>query len=137
MEASDGLRRSQNGSPSGLAQSHVIIRNAGQTPAYNLRHVGGVALGPIPPNVGADEFRGPTTVSVLAPGDQFEQITAAGRELTDDERDELRRGANRIHVYGDIRYRDAFGHERFTRYRLMSINLNADLIVCDEGNEAN
>jgi hypothetical protein len=121
----------------GLAQSHVIIRNAGQTPAYNLRHVGGLALGPIPPNVGADEFRGPTTVAVLAPGDQVEQITAAGRELTDDDRNELRSGAKSIHVYGDIRYKDAFGHERFTRYRLMSVHLNAALIVCDDGNESN
>ena len=61
----------------------------------------------------------------------------AGRELTEDDRRELRSGAKRLHVYGDIRYKDAFGRERFTRYRLMSIHLNSALIVCDDGNEAN
>ena len=46
-----------------------------------------------------------------------------------------------IYVYGEVRYRDIFGTERFTKYRLMYGGAEGErsgkMKPCDEGNEAN
>ena len=56
--------------------------------------------------------------------------------------DELNAGTHAIYVYGEISYRDAFGKERYTRYRLMHITApeiigtRINLLFCHNGNEA-
>lgn len=54
----------------------------------------------------------------------------------------LRAGTAAIYVYGEISYRDAFGKERLTKYRLMhhmtggAIGVSTNLSFTHEGNEA-
>jgi hypothetical protein len=111
----------------GLSEGHVTLKNSGQTPAYNLMHVGGVVLGTIQEDVDASRFRGNKTVAVLGPGDEYHTTTPAGRELTDADRSALRNGAKRIYVYGDIRYTDAFGCERFTKIQIYEHSFERNL----------
>jgi hypothetical protein len=132
----------------GIPEAHVVIKNFGQTPAYKVMNVSGIA---------ADRFPGPPTLNLiirrtefsssnrtksdLGPTQSEESITSAGRVLTDDERRAIANGNGAIWVYGEIHYIDAFGKRRRTKYRFMmggpvGVRPGGQLVACEEGNEA-
>ena len=118
----------------------VTIKNYGQTPAYALTHVGGIALGrsfdTLPPPTEPEGI----TVSSLPPGGESSSIQK-GPVFSSIVIDALRNGTTTFGVYGEIRYRDAFNIQRFTNYRFMTggpVGLQGyRLAICEEWNEEN
>jgi hypothetical protein len=134
----------------GIPEAQVVIKNFGQTPAYNFVNITGFAANVYPPpssirlTVPDEEFFQPIAKSDLGPT-QAEISTTDWREkrrpLTQDERAALAEGKAIIYVYGEIRYVDAFGRQRWTKYRYMmggpvGVRPGGRLAPCDEGNEA-
>jgi hypothetical protein len=128
----------------GTPNVRIIIKNSGQTPAYNLRLAGRPIMEPFPYagpfDIPESEFR---SRGISGPGD----IGTTGGDLntpipfTDAQRNAIRSGLSVLYVYGEIRYRDAFGKERWTKYRLVygpAVGITGDFLGPDEaGNDAN
>jgi hypothetical protein len=101
----------------GVMEAHVNIKNFGQTPAYKVINVNGLALDryPPPPNlnliISNEEFSAPgRSKSDLAPTQGEGCIEVARRgPLREEERRALSEGRLIIYVYGEIRYIDSFG----------------------------
>jgi hypothetical protein len=129
-------------------EAQVTIKNSGQTPAYNVINVGGFAMDRYPPPPTLDliisdgEFASPArSREVLGPGDSSVSVVSAARPpLTAPEKASLANGTCIIYVYGEIRYRDTFGREQWTKYRFMMGGpvgvRGGQLAACEEGNEA-
>jgi hypothetical protein len=124
--------------------ARISIKNTGQTPAFRVIHWGNSCfrefplaspLPPKPPNMRPLN-------SILGPGIISTKNFNIPNPLTPQEIARLRAGTGAIYVYGEILYRDAFGKEHFTRYRLMhhlisgTLGISTDLTFCEEGNEA-
>lgn len=98
--------------------AHVVVRNYGQTPAYELTSIQGMSMG-----VSWDALTPPSpepievTATSLAPSAIVEQDISAPRPLVADEREALLDGSKTLWVYGEMRYKDAFKIERFTEFR--------------------
>jgi hypothetical protein len=132
----------------GIPEAQVTIKNFGQTPAYNVINVGGFAIDRYPPPRTLDliisdgEFASPArSREVLAPGDSSVSVVSAPRPpLTAPEKASLANGTGIVYVYGEIRYKDAFGREQWTKYRFMMGGpvgvRGGQLAACEEGNEA-
>jgi len=99
----------------------IHIKNCGKTPAYDVEMWIGVVLGPYP---------GPLTLppppegfrkskSLLAPGEKPHAMVFRHSVMTEQQITILGTSQLTMFVYGDITYRDAFGKQRITRYRLM------------------
>jgi hypothetical protein len=129
-------------------EAQVTIKNSGQTPAYNVVNVGGFAIDKYPPPptldliISDDDFAAPgRTREVLGPGDTSISVVSLNRPpLTAPEIASLTTGTSIIYVFGEIRYRDAFGREQWTKYRFMMGGpvgvRGGQLAGCEEGNEA-
>ena len=123
--------------------AYVQIKNAGQTPAYEVLHWGHICVRdyPLTSPLPAPQFVS-RNASVLGPGIVATKYLFLPTPLTPLEISDLRAGNAAIYVYGEIRYKDAFGKRRFTKYRLMhhvaqgAIGVNTGLTFADEGNEA-
>jgi hypothetical protein len=131
----------------GIPEAHVVIKNTGQTPAYDLVNVTGIAANRYPPPPGLiltvpeEELSEGRTKMSLGPGDVSLSNTSAGRSLTAEQRASVADGTGVVYVYGELRYRDAFGVQRWTKYRLMVGGpagvRGGQLAGCAEGNDAN
>jgi hypothetical protein len=131
-----------------IPEAIVAIKNFGQTPAYKVVNVSGIAVDryPVPPTVNLTianvEFRSPgRSRSDLGPTQSEHAITSAGRTLTTAERTAIANGDGVVIVYGEIRYIDAFGKRRRTKYRFMmggpvGVRPGGQLVASEEGNEA-
>jgi hypothetical protein len=123
----------------GLAPvAQVIIKNAGQTPAYNVTCA--IGFGADPP-IDPDQIvpRNVTTKASLAPGGDTEQRSEAPGPLNSALHAHILRGTKVLYVFGVIRYADIFETKHFTRYRFMTdgdTHKSGSLIICAEGNEA-
>jgi uncharacterized protein (UPF0333 family) len=119
----------------------LVFKNSGLTPAYDLTGMGGIgmeaAFDSLPPAVGSPR----QSKSSLPPGTPTKWFHLAPRPLIPEETAALRDGTMTLWVYGEIRYRDAFGIDRFTRYRFQiggGVGIQGvNLAVCEEGNEEN
>jgi hypothetical protein len=124
--------------------AYVQIKNAGQTPAYEVLHWGHICVReyPLTSALPSPKFIA-KNASILGPGIVATKYLFLATPLTAQEISDLSVGNVAIYVYGEIRYKDAFGTERFTKYRLMhhvgqgAIGVNTGLTFADEGNEAN
>ena len=105
----------------GPIEAQVHVKNCGQTPAYEVRtwihtwyeaHPLRVAL-PRPP----DNFR--MASAVLGPGGTTVMIAAKSQPFSVGDWNMLGTPKHTLYVYGEIVYRDAFGDNRYTRYRLI------------------
>jgi hypothetical protein len=110
----------------------VIYKNRGQTPAFNLHAWLLMTTDnyPMPEKVfydGREMFSRlmANEESVLFPGAEFKGATAEGMDqfgftntLSPAERDAIRAGWRTMWVFGEVTYRDTFGTDRFTRFRL-------------------
>ncbi len=125
----------------------IVIKNCGQTPAYNLINFGIAEMASYP----FPKLRAAAVISkkvnsgsevprlVLHPGASIRTTHLC--ELQSEERDLIRHGKDcQLYVYGEISYKDAFDFTRYTRYRLrfggQDIIRYRRMSWCDEGNEA-
>lgn len=109
---------------SGQTPKAVIdFKNFGQTPAYNVTHWQ-VITKPQIFHQSDDPFRLPPadlyrSNAIIGPTSGMKMCSTANRHLTDEEFTGLADGTLAMYVFGEIRYRDAFGEDRFMRYRRM------------------
>ena len=128
--------------PDGV-KAHVMVnsKNAGQTPAYNVRSWIALQIATFPLNEilvqPPPDAKYP--ISILSPGSEhslFNDIIITSEQL-------LLLGTTQatIYVYGKILYKDVFGKEWFTKYRFLyggDEGTQGDRLRIDlEGNEAN
>jgi hypothetical protein len=133
-------------------EAQVVIKNFGQTPAYEFVNVTGFAANIYPPpksvilTVPEQEFSKPIAKSDLGPTQAEISTTdwrgvGGGKQLTKEEKAAFAEGKLVIYVYGEIRYVDAFGRPQRTKYRYMmgghvGVRQGGRLAACEEGNEA-
>lgn len=134
----------QKTNPAAGCGALLQIRNAGQTPAYQVRHWGNICFREYPLVAGLPA-RLPHILaypSVLGPSVFITKLLELNPALTAQQEADLRAGTGAVYVYGEITYLDAFKHEQITKYRLMyhrmggAIGVNSTLSFTDEGNEA-
>ncbi|MDQ6867610.1 MAG: hypothetical protein M3178_04110 [Pseudomonadota bacterium] len=122
----------------------IIIKNSGQTPAFDLLSWSGMIFEKFPLNI---ELVDPPpdikqSRSTLGAGDISSHLTTAGCPLTKIETDMIIAGKVAIYVFGEIKYKDIFKKiERSTRYRMMyggggGATPDGALTFCEEGNDA-
>jgi hypothetical protein len=100
---------------------HVRIKNYGKTPAYDVRMWIGGALGPYPL---AHTLEPPPTgfqmsTSTLAPDAKPYTMIFRHPEIPESAMPVLGTSMLTLYAYGEVVYRDAFGKQRSTKYRLM------------------
>jgi hypothetical protein len=127
--------------------SIMIIKNSGQTPAFDVIHSANICVQEYPPTSdlpAKDKSPVPfTTRTAIPPNGKTSKTIKIQQPLTDIEVANLIAGTHAIYVYGDIIYKDAFGKDRFTNFRLMYNGIFAIMgtttvmTICEEGNEAN
>lgn len=121
----------------------IVIKNSGQTPAYNVVHTGYIGIfeypNPIFPTPPESKFR---TVLAMPPDGKTNKVIGMTHPLTPEEIDNLIAGTHAIYVYGNIIYK-TFGKRRITNFRYLQNGLTATIgqttlmTGCEEGNEAN
>jgi len=126
-----------------LSQVHLVIKNSGQTPAYDLVDWMGVrlthfplAIELLPPEPGSIS----TSKSSIGPGVSYNKVHEI--RVSNENKAALRNGTWAIYVFGEIHYRDAFKIDRFTRYRLIyggdaGARPEGALSNTQEGNDSN
>jgi hypothetical protein len=125
----------------GKVGSTVHIKNTGQTPAYNVRHVSHLAIWEQ-----SDEAALIADTLVGAPSNSMPPggiVTASRRmkdKLTRQQQAGLKNGKLAIYVFGRIEYTDAFGNDQFTVYKFgyaaWPLNENLTMTFASTGNEA-
>jgi hypothetical protein len=103
------------------------IENNGQTPAYDVQIFGKMDLVAWPirdADLSALDFDDTkVTKTAIGPGkhtNKYEVFTDDSRVLKAPEGQQLWDGKLAVVVHGEIRYRDAFGKRRWTKYRLFT-----------------
>ena len=121
--------------------AHLVIKNAGQTPAYHLTGIGGIAMGISWEALQPSTQNGPLqmTHASLGPNCITEQFYPAPRQLHCGENADLLNGSKTIFVYGEMHYRDTFDIDHFIEYRFQvggSVGIRGNqLAICQEGND--
>jgi hypothetical protein len=98
---------------------HMEAKNTGQTPAYNIVMLNRFAMFPYPLPDGFDFGPDPPiteTTNVLAAGDVLPGDRPLGRPMGPQREAQLQAGTHRWYALGIVKYRDAFGYPRTTRY---------------------
>lgn len=98
---------------------HMVAKNTGQTPAYNLVMLNRFEMLPYPLPAGFDFGPDPPvteTSNVLAADDTLPGDRPLGRPMGPQREAQLQAGTHRWYALGIVRYRDAFGYRRTTRY---------------------
>lgn len=121
--------------------AHITVKNSGQTPAYDMTFSATVEGREFPLKselvfVPSDL---PLGKAILPPGGEREREVPVPT-LIDSNRTQIFSSERAIYAFGDIRYKDAFGHGRFTKFRYMCFGdgfSNGKMSPCPEGNEAN
>jgi hypothetical protein len=108
---------------SGCPFARVIIKNSGQTPATEVRHISRITIG----QVGTDDILcvSPTDqliavapATIIGPSGTTSSDSNLGRALTPFELTAMAAVGQALYVYGRITYRDVFGRKHETNYRL-------------------
>jgi hypothetical protein len=121
----------------------IQIKNAGQTPAYDVAHWCRMIFREFPLNSVLPANDPPQATSTLGPGIPSTILLFLPQPLTAAQIADLRVGTGAVYVYGGITYRDTFGKKWYTRYRLIhhaiggAIGVSTDLTFALGGNEAN
>ncbi len=114
----------------------ITTNNLGQTPAFNLQTSLVVRLRPTeqPHNFSTPPFN---AALVLHPGGTVGSQRFAERRLTDEQYGDVLAGRSRLGVIGAVRYRDAFGIDRTTRFatEFWGQDLEHSLLI-DQHNDA-
>jgi hypothetical protein len=119
----------------------VLIKNAGQTPAFSVVAWNAVVLAQVP----LIKLERPAELTItrcnLGPGMSF-HVTTRLDALPQTKRAAIRAGSEALYVHGRADYIDAFGANRFLTWRLLygedsARRPDGSLEVHAEGNEAN
>jgi len=104
-----------------LPVAQIEIKNCGSTPAYDVRQWTGIRIEAHPLSVSLDPPpQGFNMSSAIIPPNGWHGMRVPARHPIPPHLAPLiGTPAGTIYVYGEVRYKDAFGHERFTRYRLI------------------
>jgi hypothetical protein len=124
-------------------QVDFFFKNAGQTPAYEVEIDVEISPGTFPSPKTLPDFAPldePYRL-VINPGEAHHLTYTSVRHLTPSEVDQLIPGTDlRLYLYGEVRYRDAFKKDRYTRFRMMTEKDvqggRSRFVYCDQGNEA-
>lgn len=123
-------------------KARIIIKNSGQTPAYDLQQWSVMGSGPYPLNGSLPDrdHHVPLPALPLAPNGSLEIIRSLGKLITQHVYDGVVAGEAAIYIVGRISYRDAYGIDRVTNFRLLcsgpdGIN-DGRTSVTQEGNDA-
>jgi len=121
----------------------IMIKNSGQTPAYNVVHTAYIGIyeypNPVFPTPPESSFR---TVLTIPPDGRTSKVVGMDHPLTPEEIDNLIKGTQAIYIYGTITYK-TFGRWYSTNFRYMQNGFTATIgqttimTGCEEGNEAN
>lgn len=112
---SEGDVNHPGGSPPTIT---LVIKNTGNTPAYNLTWKAKFSLCDYGQPPILDDGIDPSKNVVPSDGTLFYTYTLPNWNNESD--DKLRSGVSVIYAIGEIRYKDAYGKDRFTHYRLIS-----------------
>lgn len=123
----------------------IVIKNSGQTPAYDVVHYGNICLREYQPSPDLPpQHYIPTATKVAMPPDgKTSKFVNMLQPLTNEEIDQLRIGTHALYFYGKITYKDIFGKKRFTNFRYFHngfigiLGQTTAVTGCEEGNEAN
>ena len=137
------------GHESTVPTAAIVMRNCGKTPAYNVRSWISMWIAEYPLTetltYPPHDFR--TSSSILAPDGRETMFIRKSPPIAHEYVKELGTHTGTIYVYGEIRYRDAFGSDRWTKYRLMfggpeghpgieGRGVDGNMSPCQEGNDA-
>jgi|WetSurMetagenome_2_1015567.scaffolds.fasta_scaffold146597_1 hypothetical protein len=123
----------------------IVIKNAGSTPANRVIHWGTMDVSTLDRE---NTFAAPkkmvtSPTSYILPGGACTKGLWLNRQLSEQEKTDIRAGSRAIYVYGAIEYVDVFKRKRRTEYRLKysgspwpPLGNNAALSFCDTGNHA-
>jgi hypothetical protein len=102
--------------------ARVVIKNYGQTPAYDAKKWVGIGTDyfPLRKTLTPPPEDFPMSVSILGPGQMTQFDIPLIKQPTQEEWIDFKRGTAAIYVFGEIRYRDAFKQPRTTKYRMFS-----------------
>jgi hypothetical protein len=101
-----------------------FVKNTGQTPAYEVFVSSRARLlpFPLPADVDLSVPDEPTAADNIGPGQSFFFRAWLDRMLTNEEIAEITTGIGRkLYIYGTVRYKDAFGHRRYTNFCQFSV----------------
>lgn len=125
-----------------FVQAHIIAKNTGQTPAYQVISWIGIGLDEFPPQQApSDPIMDRQARSVIGPGGELHLTVFLNQRLDPKHLAALSAGTHALRVIGKIDYLDAFGKARWTRFNLFyggSYGLNTGLALNHgpDGNEA-
>lgn len=104
-----------------IPEAQIHIKNCGQTPAYDVRHWIGMWIEEYPLKVVLAEPPPDFSMStaLLAPGGESIMIFPKPLPVPPDSIKLLGKPEGTIFIYGKVAYKDGFGKERYTNYRLM------------------
>ncbi|MGO9120789.1 MAG: hypothetical protein ACLQPD_24665 [Desulfomonilaceae bacterium] len=127
----------------------IVIKNSGQTPAYDMICWGHIYFSDYPltsplPYIDQKVVSPPikSKLPVPAEGKTFKDLVMP-LPLTATQIGYLREATHAIYVYGNINYRDIFGKNRFSSFRYFAnvmtgiSHLRGYMTGCEAGNEAN
>lgn len=124
------------GSNSGMAVYTVQIKNSGQTPAFQLATQTTVET--LPKHSELSNARTPDhKPSKTAIGSQGSAAATVRKALDSNEQAALDAGTHEIFVHGVITYQDAFGKERWTKFRHSWAPGDLIYSACPFGNDSN
>jgi hypothetical protein len=125
----------------GRLKAQMVIRNTGQTPAYNVRLIASFDFHKIPRTEFAAYGIGKIQQSnaTIDPGVEVIVPLVAEKLVSEENFKAVREGRFAFFFYGRIEYRDTFRKERFRNFRWIADNDDTGSLawrVCEEGNES-
>jgi hypothetical protein len=127
----------------GVTQAQIVIKNSGQTPAFDFRINANFYYYTLPRTEFplSDELKGQSTAT-LNPGQIVNVPLIYAAMVTDTTRREINAGEAAFFLYGRMEYRDAFHTRRYANFRYIADNdIHAGGTLrwraTEEGNEAN
>jgi hypothetical protein len=126
-----------------IVRASFVVKNTGQTPAYDLAVIYGMGADFRPPSEKLDvdwsAFNPPR--GSVGPGQTTHCYPELSKAISQDLIDQIAAGKAAIWVWGEIRYKDAFNKDRKTRFRFIHEGATKTdppgLMATDtEGNEA-
>jgi hypothetical protein len=127
--------------PDKIPSIRLTIRNAGLTPAHNVRARVSARIETFPPPRGLFKLfpHGTGQGFMLAPGVKSVLEVGAGQPLNDSQKTLFGLGRLGAYLFGQIDYIDEFGEKRCTRFRMMAGGsvgfMGTAMHNMDEGNE--
>lgn len=127
----------------GLVRGATVIKNSGQTPAYDVQTWAEIDIARTSEEnrLVAPEQLTRISMTSIGPGGATTHTRHLGRALTDHEVSEVQTSKSAIYIYGNTEYRDVFGKKHTTNFRLKYSGVwppvgTPNMTYCEAGNDA-